>query len=264
MQKKRQWFKLGMEGRQREGSGGLNCSLSLLTYMSWEDKDHFRGRRGSSFKLIGQAAGQGTRTSQSQTDTEEEGVCISVWMCVCVQRCACIDVSVCVRLYLYAHICECVTGQSYFDPLSLYTCQSYCHNRVQSWGNKHPSSSTSVKRQRTYERVWGRGKKRNQNSVLHLEDSSKDQSVTTTGRWQKEKYEWAEKRNSNKYRCLHMGFNRLLFGFPSVCLDWFYVRLWILNCTQRDLAVPKGLGQVQTEINRLYSGSVRWVKLQCK
>lgn len=77
----------GMEGRQREESGELNCSLSLLTYMSWEDKDHFRGRRGSSFKLIGQAAGQGTRTSQSQTDTEEEGVCISVCLHVCVCVC---------------------------------------------------------------------------------------------------------------------------------------------------------------------------------
>jgi len=43
-------------------------------------------------------------------------------MCVCVCRC----------VYQYAHISECVTGQSYFDPLSLYTCQSYCHNWVQS------------------------------------------------------------------------------------------------------------------------------------
>lgn len=37
------------------------------------------GNRGS-FELIGQTCGQGTRTSQSQTDTEEEGV----FTCLCL------------------------------------------------------------------------------------------------------------------------------------------------------------------------------------
>lgn len=47
-----------------------------------ETEDGEGGGEGvAASKLIGQAAGQGTRTSQSQTDTEEEGVCVS---CVCM------------------------------------------------------------------------------------------------------------------------------------------------------------------------------------
>lgn len=129
--------------RKREDDREQRDRFSLLVLSTyWTDvggKDDLREYRGAASSSILWMFDENPGGASDRLTQRRVCVCTSLHVCL-QEECACCDlwVSLCRRVCLYAKIFECGTGQSYFDPLSLYT-SSYCHNLEYRRGNRHPS-----------------------------------------------------------------------------------------------------------------------------